>query len=97
MKDGLRFVDCDMHIMEPVDLFERYLDPRFKDRVTTTVGADGRPRRRPIVICGWPTTSAGKPAPYRNGRRPGVPHSTPTLSPYRLADTVPPDFPRNRQ
>jgi len=26
MKDGLRFVDCDMHIMEPPDLFERYLD-----------------------------------------------------------------------
>jgi hypothetical protein len=21
MKDGLRFVDCDMHIMEPADLF----------------------------------------------------------------------------
>src|SRR5262245_59410732 len=33
MKDGLRFVDCDMHIMEPVDLFDRYLDRRFKDRV----------------------------------------------------------------
>jgi hypothetical protein len=23
MKDGLRFVDCDMDIMEPPDLFER--------------------------------------------------------------------------
>ena len=45
MKDGLRFVDCDMHIMEPVDLFDRYLDPRFKDRVTSVVGADGKPRR----------------------------------------------------
>ena len=33
MKDGLRFVDCDMHIMEPPDLFDRYLDPRFKERV----------------------------------------------------------------
>ena len=30
MKDGLRFVDSDMHIMEPPDLFERYLDPKFK-------------------------------------------------------------------
>ena len=26
MKEGYRFVDCDMHIMEPVDLFEKYLD-----------------------------------------------------------------------
>ena len=23
MKDGLRFVDCDMHIMEPVDFFDK--------------------------------------------------------------------------
>ena len=43
MKDGLRFVDSDMHIMEPPDLFERYLDPAFKHRVTVPVGADGRP------------------------------------------------------
>ena len=42
MKDGLRFVDCDMHIMEPPDLFDRYLDPRFKDRVMRPGG-----RRRP--------------------------------------------------
>ena len=40
MKDGLRFVDCDMHIMEPVDLFDRYLDPKFRDRVSVPVGAD---------------------------------------------------------
>ena len=34
MKDNLRFVDSDMHVMEPPDLFERYLDPKFKDRVS---------------------------------------------------------------
>jgi predicted TIM-barrel fold metal-dependent hydrolase len=56
MKDGLRFVDCDMHVMEPVDLFERYLDPRFRDRVVTPVGADGRPRRGMIVIDGLSTS-----------------------------------------
>ena len=39
MKDGLRFVDCDMHVMEPPDLFERYLDPKFKNRVTLPTGA----------------------------------------------------------
>ena len=32
MKDGLRFVDCDMHIMEPADLFLKWLDRRFQDR-----------------------------------------------------------------
>ena len=31
MKDGMRFVDCDMHIMEPQDLFDRYLDPKYRD------------------------------------------------------------------
>ena len=59
MKDGLRFVDSDMHIMEPPDLFERYLDPRFKDRVSVPVGADGRPKRLAsglITIDGLPTS-----------------------------------------
>jgi hypothetical protein len=36
MKDGYRFVDCDMHIMEPTDLFDEYLDPAFKQRVTSS-------------------------------------------------------------
>ena len=44
MKDGLRFVDCDMHIKEPADLFHRYLDPSFKHRVTTLVDAEGKPK-----------------------------------------------------
>ena len=44
MKDGMRFVDCDMHIMEPQDLFDRYLDASFKDRVSSMVGADGASR-----------------------------------------------------
>ena len=37
MKDGLRFVDCDMHIMEPIDLFDKYLDKKFRDRVVLPV------------------------------------------------------------
>ena len=53
MKDGLRFVDSDMHVMEPPDLFDRYLDPKFKHRVSVPVGSDGKPNRGPsglIVI-----------------------------------------------
>ena len=42
MKEGYRFVDCDMHIMEPIDLFDKYLDPEFKARVTSSLrAADG--------------------------------------------------------
>src|SRR2546421_12933879 len=59
MKDGLRFVDSDMHIMEPPDLFDRYLDPKFRDRISVPVGADGRPKRGAAgltVIDGIPTS-----------------------------------------
>ena len=54
MKEGYRFVDCDMHIMEPPDLFDKYLDPEFKHRVTSSVrrsdgGATGM-RGRPLVV-----------------------------------------------
>ena len=29
---GYRVFDSDMHIMEPPDLWERYIDPEFRDR-----------------------------------------------------------------
>ena len=70
MKDGLRFVDCDMHIMEPPDLFATYLDPRFKDRVILQVGADGRPRRGMIVIDGLPLSMDTDLQQYRKRNRP---------------------------
>ena len=41
MKDGLCFVDCDMYIMEPVDLFDKYLDKKFRDRVVLPVDSRG--------------------------------------------------------
>jgi predicted TIM-barrel fold metal-dependent hydrolase len=56
MKDNLRFVDSDMHVMEPPDLFERYLDPKYRDRVILPVGADGHAKRGSIVIDGLPTS-----------------------------------------
>ena len=31
-KDGFKVMDSDMHIVEPADLWERYIDPTFKDR-----------------------------------------------------------------
>src|SRR2546427_7295063 len=92
MKDGLRFVDGDMHIMEPVDLFDRYLDPGFKDRVIPTVGADGRSRRGTIVIDGLPTTMDAELQQYRKRNKPGSTNSTQPLSGSRLADTGRLDF-----
>ena len=72
MKDGLRFVDCDMHIMEPPDLFERYLDPSFKDRVILPVGAGGRPVRGTIVIDGLPRMCISTDYPHFDSNFPNV-------------------------
>jgi predicted TIM-barrel fold metal-dependent hydrolase len=92
MKDGLRFVDCDMHIMEPPDLFERYLDGRFRSRVLLPTGADGRPRRGMIIIDGEPASADAEMQQYRKRNRPGTTQSTQPLSGSRLADTGRLDF-----
>ena len=31
-KDGLKILDSDMHLMEPVDLWERYIDVAIQER-----------------------------------------------------------------
>ena len=36
MKDGFRVIDADRHVIEPSDLWDRYMDPRFRGRVTIT-------------------------------------------------------------
>ena len=91
MKEGLRFVDCDMHVMEPPDLFERYLDPAYRHRVGVTVGSDGRARRGVVVIDGLPTSDSDLQQ-YRKRPRRGATQSTQPLSGSRLADTGRLDF-----
>ncbi len=34
-------VDCDSHVMEPLDLWERYIDPAYRDRAIRVVEVDG--------------------------------------------------------
>ncbi len=92
MKDGLRFVDCDMHIMEPPDLFANYLGPQFKDRVIIPVGADGKPCRGPLVIDGQPTTMDVELQKYRKPSHSNSPHRSQPLSGSRIADSGRLDF-----
>ena len=33
MRDGFRIIDCDRHVMEPADMWERYLDRPFRHYV----------------------------------------------------------------
>src|SRR5438046_290062 len=56
MKEGLRFGGSGMHVHEPGDLFEKYLDPAFKSRVTTGVRADGKLSGRSWIIDGLPAS-----------------------------------------
>src|SRR5262249_39360602 len=94
MKDGLRFVDSDMHIMEPPDLFDRYLDPAFRHRVSVPVGADGRPNRGPsgLVLIDDEPTSDMDLQQYRKRVRPASTQRTQPLSTSRIFDTGRLDF-----
>ena len=93
MKDGLRFVDCDMHVMEPPDLFDRYLDPAFRDRVVCAVGSDGKPVRGMIVIDGQPTSLDHELQQHRKRTLPPATiETTQPLSGSRMADSGRLDF-----
>jgi predicted TIM-barrel fold metal-dependent hydrolase len=103
MKDGMRFVDCDMHIVEPADLFMRWLDPRFRDRVLTPLGADGTPKRGMWIVDGLPSSADDELQQYRKPlhrpapeRSDGNPASRQSLSSSRLAATGRLDFAAQR-
>src|SRR5262249_16766637 len=77
MKEGYRFVDCDMHIMEPPELFEKYLDPEFKPRVTSSLrrmegGATGMRGRPTWYFGGEPLSNDGNVAQNNRIRGPPV-------------------------
>lgn len=42
MRNGLRIIDSDMHIMEPLDLWDRYMEVRFKDPALRPVRVPAR-------------------------------------------------------
>ena len=69
MKDGMRFVDCDMHIIEPPDLFTTWLDPRFRERVMSPIGSDGKPKRGAWIIDGLASTGDQDLQQYRKPMR----------------------------
>ena len=92
MKEGLRFVDSDMHIMEPPDLFERYLDPQFKDRVIIPTGPDGKARRGVVMIDGQPASQDVELQQYRKRTSSNTASTTQPLSGSRIADSGRLDF-----
>ena len=37
-RNGFKAMDCDMHVFEPADMWQRYIDPKFADRAPVGTG-----------------------------------------------------------
>ena len=93
MKDGLRFVDCDMHVMEPPDLFHRYLEPKYRDRVVLPVDAGGRITRGVIIVDDLATSVDHDLQQHRKRHRPpSAGNLSQPLSGSRMGDSGRLDF-----
>ena len=44
-KNGFKIMDSDMHVVEPADLWQRYIDPAFKDRAPFGLSGHSRDLR----------------------------------------------------
>ena len=66
MNNGFHVIDADRHVLEPSDLFDRYLPARFRGRVRTF------PRLKVAYLesgCGWvPFCSSGWTSTGRTNR-----------------------------
>jgi hypothetical protein len=49
-KNGFKVFDSDMHLVEPVDLWERYINPAYKDRALK--GLSRHPRDLGVQVAG---------------------------------------------
>jgi len=52
MRNGFKVFDADAHVVEPKNLWERFLEPRFKDRVGWQQPVPGMDRFRPALVDG---------------------------------------------
>ena len=58
-RDGYKILDSDMHVFEPHDLYLKYMDPKWGDRIPR-----GQPRKKawPDAIFVWPTVTPLRPS-----------------------------------
>lgn len=52
MRNGFKVFDADAHVIEPRDLWERFLEPRFRSRVSWRQPFEGMDRFRPVTVDG---------------------------------------------
>ena len=61
-KHGFRVFDSDLHVIEPRDLYERYLDPRYQARAPRPLDA------RLAYVSNWVVDGWLFPRPIGRGR-----------------------------
>src|ERR1700753_3966148 len=76
-------VDCDSHIMEAADLWQRYLEPKFRDRAIRIEDIDGVES----LIIGEEVVLAGRLAGLGGAN---LPREELATGQYRYADGCPP-------
>ena len=42
MKNGFKIMDSDMHVREPADLWEKYIEPEWRDRAPKVISSPNR-------------------------------------------------------
>ncbi len=64
MKDGLKIMDSDMHVREPADLWEKYIEPKWRDRAPKILSTTTRSSAM-VMVDG--KILKGYPPAYRGG------------------------------
>ncbi|MGH7835657.1 MAG: amidohydrolase family protein [Candidatus Binatia bacterium] len=63
MKAGFKIMDSDMHLREPADLWEKYMEPRWRDQAPKIVSAATRSSAMVLlegkILKGYPSTYRG--------------------------------------
>ena len=57
MRNGFKVFDADAHVVEPKDLWERFLDKKYQARVSWRQPFEGMDRFRPATVDGRYTQS----------------------------------------
>src|SRR5260370_7004492 len=83
-RNGFRVLDSDLHVIEPRDLYDRYLDPRYKGRAPRPLDA------RQAYVSNWIVDGYGFPRPIGPGRPDAAPRANALLQAYAAAGFAPP-------
>ena len=74
MGRAYNFIDADGHILEPLDLWDKYIDPKFRDHAPRLVKGDNKGMERLVIEehrsaanAAWPDRRGRRAARHRGG------------------------------